>query len=177
MAGNSVSTATNLVLLILVSVWSVAEAQVTPSTQISGLEGRWARDAQRTMPDVCGTFVGPPPGEARAITFPKDAVSIQTDAYGGQFPLSGAAGKTFDGRPGTVSLDAGWLAVTMIRRRSDGGTHVLREVYIVRDDLLTVWRTLQVNLPDGTQGKISCGNHAAIVYRRASPRTASSEKR
>jgi hypothetical protein len=160
---------TGLVLLSLVSAWPVAgAAQVAQSGRLSSLEGRWVRDAQRTMPDACGTFIGPPPGEARTITFPKDAVRITTDAYGGEFPLSGAAGTTFDGRPGTVSLEAGWLAVTMIRQRSDGGTHVLREVYIVRGDDLTVWRTLTVNLPDGTQGKIDCGNHAAIVYRRSS---------
>jgi hypothetical protein len=63
----------------------------------------------------------------------------------------------------------------MIRQRRDEGTHVLREVYILSgNDLLTVWRTLQVNLPDGTQGRIRCGSHAAIVYRRAaSPSTPS----
>jgi hypothetical protein len=125
------------------------------------------------MPDSCGTFVGPPPGEVRTITFHGDAVKIETDAgtaYGGEFPLSGATGKGFDGRPGTVSLDAGWLAVSMTRLRSDDGTNVLREVYILSGkDILTVWRTLHVNLPNGTQGQIGCGNHAAIVYRKSSP--------
>jgi hypothetical protein len=33
-------------------------------------------------------------------------------------------------------------------------------------DELTVWRTLNVTRPDGSQGKIDCGNHHAIVYSR-----------
>ena len=159
--------AIGLFLLLVASASSVAQAQVAQSPRLSVLAGRWVRDVQRTMPNACGGFIGPPPGEARTITFSNDAVKIQTDAYGGEFPLSGAPGKVFDGRPGTVSTDTGWLAVTMIRQRRDGGTHVLREVYIARGDDLTVWRTLNVNLPDGTQGKIDCGNRAAIVYRRA----------
>ena len=131
-AGHGVGGVSGLALLLLVSAWSVAWAQVAPSTGLfRALEGRWVLDAQRTMPDACGTFVGPPPGEARTITFANDALRIQTDAYSGEFPLSGARGRVFDGRPGTVSFDDGWLTVTMFRQRSDGGTHVLREVYIV----------------------------------------------
>ena len=42
----------------------------------------------------------------------------------------------------------------------------MRETYIVRDDELTVWRVLNVELPDGGDGKIDCGNRHAIVYRR-----------
>ena len=31
---------------------------------------------------------------------------------------------------------------------------------------LTLWRTLNVRMPDGSSGKIDCGNRAAVVYRR-----------
>ena len=42
----------------------------------------------------------------------------------------------------------------------------MREVYIPLNNELTLWRTLNVVFDDGTQGKIDCGNHTAIVYKR-----------
>jgi hypothetical protein len=53
-----------------------------------------------------------------------------------------------------------------MRREQGGGASVMREVYIALKGELTIWRTLNVELPDGTQGKIDCGNHTAIVYKR-----------
>ena len=72
----------------------------------------------------------------------------------------------FDGRSATGALHAGWLAVTMRRPRQGGFTNVMREVYIPLKGELTVRRTLNVELPDSTQGKTDCGNRHAIVYRR-----------
>ncbi len=42
----------------------------------------------------------------------------------------------------------------------------MRETYIVLRGSLTIWRTLNGVFPDGTEGKIDCGNHHAMVYSR-----------
>jgi hypothetical protein len=39
-------------------------------------------------------------------------------------------------------------------------------VGLVTGNDLTAWRVLNVVLPDGSQGKIDCGNRHAIVYTR-----------
>ena len=83
----------------------------------------------------------------------------------GTVKLDGTQAALADGRSATAALDAGWLAVTT-RRERGGGANVMREVYIALKGELTIWRTLNVELPDGSQGKIDCGNHHAIVYRR-----------
>ena len=86
----------------------------------------------------------------------------------GVVKLDGTETTLTDGRTATAAPDAGWLAVTMTRERNGGFANVMREVYILNKngDELTVWRTLNVRLPDGSQGKIDCGNHHAIVYSR-----------
>jgi hypothetical protein len=58
----------------------------------------------------------------------------------------------------------GWLAVTMRRDRAGSPVNLMQEVYIVLRNELTEWRVLNVELPDGSQGKIDCGNRHAIVY-------------
>ena len=58
--------------------------------------------------------------------------------------------------------------MTVTRPRTGASTLMMREVYILNKnrDELTVWRTLNGIFPDGSQGKIDCGNHHAIVYSR-----------
>jgi hypothetical protein len=67
-----------------------------------------------------------------------------------------------------AAIDAGWLTLTMTQPRNGGFANVMQEVYILNRDRseLTVWRTLNTVRPDGSSGKIDCGNRAAIVYRR-----------
>lgn len=82
--------------------------------------------------------------------------------------LDGSETVLADGRTATAGHDAGWLAITMTLPRIGASTLVMREVYILNKnrDELTVWRTLNGIFPDGSQGKIDCGNHHAIVYSR-----------
>jgi hypothetical protein len=53
-------------------------------------------------------------------------------------------------------------------RGTGGICGVSEEVYVLNRDRseLTLWRTLNVRMPDDTSGKIDCGNRAAVVYRR-----------
>jgi len=70
----------------------------------------------------------------------------------------------------SATVDGGWLAVTTRRviaaGASAGGTNVQHDVYIVRADELTIWRTTNVEYPNGTQSQNICGNRQAIVYQR-----------
>jgi hypothetical protein len=95
-------------------------------------------------------------------------VASQTRLPLGIVTLDGSETTLLDGRTATASTDAGWFAVTMKRQRNGGFVNMMREVYILNQDRseLTVWRTLNVTMPDGLQGKIDCGNHHAIVYAR-----------
>jgi hypothetical protein len=95
-------------------------------------------------------------------------VDIETASWTGTIALDGSETRLSDGRTSSASLDAGWLMVTMRRERGDNA-NVMREAYVVLGDDLTIWRTLNVERADGTQGKIDCGNRTAIVYTRASP--------
>ena len=135
--------------------------------KLTGLEGTWVRDPARGAGGICG--VNPPDVvtvkvSATEIDF-KSGTTAGATATEGPVRLDGTQTTLADGRRATAALDAGWLAVTM-RRERGGGANVMREVYIPLKGELTIWRTLNVELPDGTQGKIDCGNHSAIVYRR-----------
>ena len=160
---------TSLVALIVLSLATIS-AQHAPfplTEKLTGLEGTWVRDPARGAGGICG--VNPPPVvtikvTASEITFDTGAMVGATGTTG-TVRFDGTQTMLTDGRSASAALDAGWLAVTM-RRERGGGANVMREVYIALKGELTIWRTLNVELPDGTQGKIDCGNHTAIVYRR-----------
>lgn len=164
------SHAAALVLATIVVGASAVSAQKAPfplTEKLTGLEGTWVRDPARGAGGICG--VNPPPFvtikvSASEITFDTGTIVGATGTTG-TVRLDGTQTVLADGRSATASLDAGWLAVTM-RRERGGGANVMREVYIALKGELTIWRTLNVELPDGTQGKIDCGNHTAIVYKK-----------
>jgi hypothetical protein len=144
---------------------SAQRAPFPLTVKLTGLEGTWVRDPARGAGGICG--VNPPPFvtikvSASEITF--DSGMLVGTGTQGTVRLDGTQTILTDGRTATATLDAGWLAVTMRRERGGGTANVMREVYIALKGELTIWRTLNVELPDGTQGKIDCGNHHAIVY-------------
>ena len=162
--------ASALVLTAIVLGASAVSAQQAPfplTDKLKGLEGTWVRDPTLGAGGICG--VNPPDVvtvkvSANEITF-DSGTKVGATGTAGTVRLDGTQTTLADGRSATAALDAGWLAVTM-RRERGGGANVMREVYIALKGELTIWRTLNVELPDGTQGKIDCGNHTAIVYRR-----------
>ena len=152
---------------VLAPVLSAQPAPFPLTEKLTGLEGTWVLDPARGAGGICG--VNPPPlvtikVSASEITFDTGAM-VGATGTSGTVRLDGTRTILTDGRSASAALDAGWLAVTM-RRERGGGANVMREVYIALKGELTIWRTLNVELPDGTQGKIDCGNHTAIVYRR-----------
>ena len=145
---------------LLALVAGEAAAQGIPLTdKLTSLNGSWVRDPARGAGGICGVPV------ADTITF--DIAATPADANGVVF-LGLVKLDRSDRLFGEMrtSTDAGWLTITTRVARTGGFTNVNRETYIVRRDALTVWRVLNVELPDGGEGKIDCGNRHAIVYTR-----------
>jgi hypothetical protein len=83
-------------------------------------------------------------------------------------PLDGSPTTLMGSGVATAALDAGWLAVT-IRRIAPlgrGTTNVFRDVYIVSDDELTIWRNFTIEWPDGSLSSTVCSYRQALVYQR-----------
>jgi len=157
-----------LVLVGTVAAASAVLAQQKPfplTDKLTNLAGTWVRDPARGTGGICGVN----PADSLTITVTPTEVFFSPVATPGATTISGTV--KLDGSASMVSsgtataaLDAGWLAVTMRRERSGGFVNVLREVYIPLRGELTIWRTLNVERPDGGPDKIDCGNHHAIVY-------------
>ena len=148
---------------LVMLVGGEAGAQTIPLTgKLTSLNGGWMRDPGRGWGGICGVPVLP----SMEIVVSPSGIKVSNGLYVGTLPLDGTETRLSDNRLATVSTDAGWLMVTLRRPRPGGSTNVMRETYIVRGEELTVWRVLNVELADGSQGKIDCGNHHAIVYRR-----------
>ena len=162
--------------LMVLLLFSVGQAQQIPMTEkITWLDGEWVRAPDKGWGGICGV----PASNGRRLRVSATEIAIHADTFSqgvssqtllpiGVVKLDGSETVLSDGRTAVASTDAGWLAVTMTRQRNRGFVNVMREVYILNQssDELTVWRTLNVTLPDGAQGKIDCGNHHAIVYSR-----------
>jgi hypothetical protein len=140
-------------------------AQTIPlAGKLTSLEGRWSRDSSRGTRGGCEV---PYAADVVELSVSPTEVRIQTNWFNGAFKLDGSETTLSDGRRATAARDAGWLAVTIRRDRQGGATNVMREVFILNGSELTIWRTLNVVMADGTQGEIGCGNHQAIVYTKS----------
>jgi hypothetical protein len=153
----------------------LAAQQIALTDKITRLDGTWVLEPEKGWGGICGVPVS---DELRLSVSPEEisigakfffqGIQRQTVMPLGSIKLNGSQTSLSDGRTASAATDAGWLAVTMTRERGGGFANVMREVYILNGNReeLTVWRTLNVRMPDGLQGKIDCGNHQAIVYGR-----------
>ncbi len=150
-----------VLVALLAAVVSGQQLAFPITDKISGLVGTWTRDPSRGTGGICGVSE---PSTLRFDLQP-DYISV-AGRIGRQIPLTGTA-TTSDGLV-VASTDAGWLKVTMTTPRNGGFANVMQEVYILNRDRseLTLWRTLNVRMPDGGSGKIDCGNRSAVVYQR-----------
>jgi hypothetical protein len=150
-------------LILLLSYPSAVAAQLIPLiTKLTGLAGVWTRDTTRGAGGICGV---PVPVRVEIAVTPTE-IEIRTNVAEGTVKLDGSETTLSDGRTARASLDAGWLKITMRRQRNGGSVNVMQEVYIVTGNDLTIWRALNVVLPDGGDGKIDCDNRHAIVFTR-----------
>jgi hypothetical protein len=136
--------------------------------KIASLDGLWIHDQTKGILGSCGNTID-------------QTIRIGVSAQGVTFESRRLAGlMRFDGSPTTMTglgnfngvasagLDAGWLTITTRRARAGatGGTGVLHDVYIVDGDELRIWRTFNLELPDGSLSQNVCGNRQALVYHR-----------
>jgi hypothetical protein len=153
-------------VMLLAPAPAPAQTPVTWSDKLYGLSGEWKRDPSRGTGSICG--VREDDIVAFDIIGQAPTMAIRASRISGSVPLDGSS-VSLSGQTVVASTDAGWLKLTMTRPRAGGGySNVMQEVYILNRDRneMTLWRTLNTVLPDGSSGKIDCGNRAAVVYVR-----------
>jgi hypothetical protein len=143
---------------------------IEPTERINSLDGQWTLDPTKGIDSGCGNTVD----QTIRISVSPQGVDFESRRLAGLMKFDGSVTTmtglgNFNGAV-SASLDGGWLALTTRRIRaagaSAGSTNVQHDVYIVRGDELTIWRTFNVEWPDRTQRQDICGNRQAVVYQR-----------
>ena len=157
-----------LAAAVVILAASEANAQFTSplSDKVMDLRGEWKRDPSRGVGGICGVSVDDT--VAFDITPEPPTVTIRSGRLSAVIPLDGSSAAQGVDRTVVAATDAGWLKVTMTQARNGGFANVMQDVFILNRDRteLTLWRTLNVVMPDGSSGKIDCGNRVAVVYVR-----------
>jgi hypothetical protein len=136
------------------------------SDKVMDLAGQWKHIPGRGAGGICGV------SDDETLTFDvaanPPAIAIRSSRTNGRIPLDGSSVNVGVNRTAIATTDAGWLKITTTQARSGGFANVMQEVYILNRDRsqMTLWRTLNTVLPDGSSGKIDCGNRAAVIYVR-----------
>ena len=154
----------SLVLALLMSADLHGQVPLPLTDKISDLRGNWKLDPSRRMGGICG--VGEEDNLSFTITL-RPQVILRTSRFTVEIPLDGSETDA-GGRILVASTDAGWLKLTLTMRRDGGFANVFQDVFILNRARteLTLWRTLNVRMPDGSSGKIDCGNRVALVFVR-----------
>jgi hypothetical protein len=159
-----------LLVLVAVACRTPSFAQDAPialTANITNLDGQWTLDPTASVLGDCGNGSN----EFVRIGVSARGVSFESRRLTGLLSLDGSVtqigGGNFSGAA-TATLDAGWLAVTIRRKRTRGTTGIERSVYVVSGDELTVRRTFVIELPDGSLSRNVCGNGnpRTLVYQR-----------
>src|SRR5262245_24293488 len=131
--------------------------------KITSLDGLWIHDPTKGVTSSCpGT-----PDQTIRISISPQGVSVESGRPRALLPFDGTPVTVTSG-VATATLDAGWLAIT-IRVSAPGGrgtTNVHRDVYVVNQDELTIWRNFTIEWPDGSISSTVCSYRSALVYRR-----------
>ena len=132
--------------------------------KITSLDGLWVRDRTKGVEGYCGNTID----ETIQIAVSASGVSFESRRLTGLLKLDGSVtnvgGGNFSGAA-SASIDAGWLAVTNRHNRAQG-VGISRDVFVVRGDELTVWRTFHLEGPDGALDQNACDGRQALVYQR-----------
>ena len=142
----------------------VPSRPITLTDKITHLEGVWVLDPTKGVRGSCAT-------KDQADQTIRISVSPQGVNVGrpqALVPLDGSPVTVKDKTVASAALDAGWLAITIrvVAPMNRGATNVHRDVYIVSDDELTIWRNFTIEWPDGSLSSTVCSYRAALVYRR-----------
>ena len=131
--------------------------------KITSLDGVWTHDPLKGLLSSCG---GGTIDKTIRIGISPQGVRVESGRLTGLLPLDGGSVTVRESTVATAGLDAGWLAIT-IRVSRPATTNIWRDVYIASGDELTIWRTFNIESPDGSLSQqIVCGNRGVVVYRR-----------
>jgi hypothetical protein len=154
-------------VLVCGPIWlfgqGIRSTPIALTDKITSLDGVWAHDPAK------GVFGRTTIDETIRISVSAQGVKIESSRPAALLPLDGSLVKLRDTAFTNASLDAGWLAVTIrVDAPRQPGVHsVYRDVYIAAGDELRIWRTFNIELPDGSLSQtISGANREVVVYRR-----------
>jgi len=155
-----------IIVAVLVICPITSFGQGTPielTDKITSLAGLWIHDPAKGVSAACG---GSTIDKTIRIRVSPQGVNVESERLNALLPLDGGPVTVRDSTVATAALDAGWLAVT-IRVTRPATTNVFRDVYIATGDELTIWRTFNIESPDGSLSqRIVCANRGVVVYRR-----------
>jgi len=135
--------------------------------KITSLDGVWTYDPTKGVRGSCANMADQPERIIRISVSPQ-GVNIESERLKRLLPLDGSPVTVRDSTSATAALDAGWLAITIrvIAPMNRGATNVHRDVHVVSDDELTIWRNFTIEWPDGSLSSTVCSYRQALVYQR-----------
>lgn len=134
--------------------------------KVTSLEGVWIHDASKGVRGSCD-LADQNDRIIRIGVSPK-GVSVEGERLKALLPLDGGPVTVRDSAVASAALDAGWLAITIrvIAPMRRGTTNVRRDVYVVSQDVLTIWRNFTIEWPDGSMSSTACSYRQVLVYQR-----------
>ena len=144
----------------------VPSRPLTLTDKITSLDGVWIYDPAKGVHGSCA--LADQNDRIIRISVSPQGVDVESGRLKKLLPLDGSPVTVRDSTVATAALDAGWLAITIrvaapMRR---GATNVHRDVYVVSQDELTIWRDFTIEWPDGLLSSTACSYRQALVYQR-----------
>jgi hypothetical protein len=144
----------------------IRSTPITLTDNITSLEGVWIYDPTKGVRGSCD--LADQNDRIIRISVSPQGVDVESGRLKKLLPLDGSSVTVRDSTVATAALDAGWLAITIrvaapMRR---GATNVHRDVYVVRQDELTIWRNFTIEWPEGSLSSTACSYRQALVYQR-----------
>jgi len=144
----------------------IRSTPITLTDKITSLDGVWIYDPTKGVRGSCD--LADQNDRIIRISVSPQGVNVESGRLKKLLPLDGSSVTVRDSTVATAALDAGWLAITIrvaapMRR---GATNVHRDVYVVSQDELTIWRNFTTEWPDGSLSSTACSYRQALVYHR-----------
>ena len=139
---------------------------ITLTDKITSLDGVWIYDPAKGVRGSCD--LADQNDRIIRLSVSPQGVNVESGRLTKLLPLDGSPVTVRDSTVATATLDAGWLAVTIrvAAPMRPGATNVHRDVFVVSQDELTIWRNFTVEWTDGLLSSTACSYRQALVYRR-----------
>ena len=154
-------------VLACCTVQSFAQSgPIALTDKITSLDGVWIYDPTAGVRGSCD--LADQNDRIIRIGVSRQGVRVGSERLTALLPLDGSSVTVRASTVATAALDAGWLAITIrvVAPNRRGTTNVHRDVYVVSDDALTIWRNFTIEWPDGSLSSTVCSYRQALVYRR-----------